>query len=150
MDKDGWIGGAGGIARVVEQMASDGGNGEVGDKKRTDERDGQGKQRCEKYQYKKKMNKCAGRGKVGGGLERFGVKRMARKLCRGCRNIRFSSAGGVRGGLSAQQIKLPRGEILERSIMHKHTLPYTQQYAPGDSHQTQRKSLSFSASKLTP
>lgn len=45
--------GGGGIARVVEQMAGNGGNGEVGDKKRTDERDGQGKQSCEKHQYKK-------------------------------------------------------------------------------------------------
>lgn len=67
----------GAIARVVEQMAGNGGNGEVGDKKRTDERDGQGKQSCEKHQHKKKMNKRTGRGKVGGRLERFGVKRMA-------------------------------------------------------------------------
>lgn len=52
--------------------------GEVGDEKRTDERDGQGKESCEKHQYKKKMNKRAGRGEGEGGLERFGAKRMAR------------------------------------------------------------------------
>lgn len=70
----GWMDREGEIARVVEQMA---GNGEVGDIKRTDERDGQGKQSCEKHQYKKK-NKRTGRGEGEGGLERFGVKRMAR------------------------------------------------------------------------
>lgn len=88
----GWIDRGGEIARVVEQMAGNGGNGEVGDKKRTDERDGQGKQSCEKHQYKK-MNKRAGRGKGGGRTGETWREKNGSKLCRGCRNIRFSSAG---------------------------------------------------------